>query len=129
MHELGIVRHVIKTLEDVAAENDVRRIGSVTLQIGEVSGVIVEQLVDCWNYFREKSPVLKGAEMKVETVAALTRCTACEKVYKTVPQGKICPACGSAETYLLCGNEFTIKEIEAELNEDPPAEGPEELIT
>jgi len=124
MHELGIVKHVIKALEEAAVENNVRRIGSVTLQIGEVSGVIVEQLVDCWNYFREKSPVVKGAEMKIETIEALTRCTACEKVYKTVPQGKTCPECGSGETYLLCGNEFFIKEIEAELNDDPPAEDP-----
>jgi hydrogenase nickel incorporation protein HypA/HybF len=123
MHELGIVKHVIKTLEEVAAENDVRRIGSVTLRIGEVSGVVVEQLVDCWNYFREKNALVRGAELKVEPVEALTRCTECETVYKTVPQGKICPNCGSGSTYLLVGNEFSIKEIEAELNGDPPADG------
>lgn len=41
MHELGIVFHIIRTVEDVARQNDVTRIRRVTLQLGEVSGVKV----------------------------------------------------------------------------------------
>ena len=114
MHELGIVKHVIKTLHEVAEENNVRRIGSVTLEVGEVSGVVIEQLADCWNYFREKDELVKGAPLYVETIEAVTFCTACERTYETVKYGKTCPHCGSDETYLLTGNEFSIKEIEAE---------------
>ena len=40
MHELGIVFHIIRTVEDVAKENHVARIQRVTLQLGEVSGVV-----------------------------------------------------------------------------------------
>lgn len=120
MHELGIVKHVIRTLNDVAAENNVRRIGSVTLEVGEVSGVVIEQLIDCWNYFREKDELVKGAPLYVETLEAVTVCTACDKTYGTVAHGKTCPYCGSKETYLLRGNEFSIKQIEAELMEDAP---------
>lgn len=114
MHELGIVKHVIRTLHDVAEENNVHRIGSVTLEVGEVSGVVTEQLVDCWNYFRQKDELVKAAPLIVETIEAVTFCTACEKTYETVRFGKTCPHCGSKETYLLRGNEFSIKEIEAE---------------
>ena len=35
MHELGIVFHIIRTVEDVARQNDVTRIQRVTLQLGE----------------------------------------------------------------------------------------------
>ncbi|MBO4384224.1 MAG: hydrogenase maturation nickel metallochaperone HypA [Clostridia bacterium] len=114
MHELGIVKHVIRTLHDVAEENGVSRIGSVTLEVGEVSGVVLEQLVDCWNYFREKDDLVRGAPLFVETIEAVTFCTACEKTYGTVAHGKTCPFCGSGETYLLTGSEFSIKQIEAE---------------
>ena len=34
MHELGIVFHIIRTVEDVARQNDVTRIRRVTLQLG-----------------------------------------------------------------------------------------------
>ena len=36
MHELGIVFHVIKTVERVGAENDLTRVAGVTLELGEV---------------------------------------------------------------------------------------------
>ena len=120
MHELGIVKHVIRTLHDVAEENGVKRIGSVTLEIGEVSGVVIDQLVDCWNYFREKDELVKGAPLFVERIEAVTFCTACENTYETVKYGKTCPRCGSEETYLLRGREFTIKQIEAEVDGDAP---------
>ena len=35
-------------------ENNVKKIDYVTLEIGEVSGVIHDQLVDCWNWARKK---------------------------------------------------------------------------
>lgn len=38
MHELGIVFHVIKTVERVGAENDLTRVAGVTLELGEVCG-------------------------------------------------------------------------------------------
>ena len=44
MHELGIVFHIIRTVEDVARQNDVTRIRRVTLQLGEVSGVVESYL-------------------------------------------------------------------------------------
>lgn len=37
MHELGIVVHIVRTLEDVAQENNLTDIRRVTLQIGKVS--------------------------------------------------------------------------------------------
>ena len=114
MHELGVVKHVMKTLVDVAAENDVSHIGSVTLQIGEVSGIINHLITDCWSYFADKDPLFKGSELKIEQIKAVTFCEDCKKEYETVKYGKICPFCGSEHTFLICGNEFEIKEIEAE---------------
>ena len=55
MHELGIIVHISRTLEEVAKENQLTEIGSVTLEIGEVSGVVPEYMTDCWKYYRRKS--------------------------------------------------------------------------
>ncbi len=54
MHELGIVVHIVRTLEDVAQENGLTDIRKVTLQIGKVSGIEPDYLVDCWNIIRRK---------------------------------------------------------------------------
>ena len=57
MHELGIVFHIIRTVEDVAKENHIARIQRVTLQLGEVSGVVESYLQDCWKWAAAKSEI------------------------------------------------------------------------
>ena len=114
MHELGVVFHVIKTVEELAKENGLTEVKSVTLELGEVSTVIEEYLCKCWKWSVEKkSELLKGTKLLVERIPAITFCEDCKKEYRTVEFGKTCPHCGSGNTYLLQGNEFTIKEIEA----------------
>ncbi len=112
MHELGIVFHIAKSVEDIAAENNVSRVNRVTLQIGEVSTVIPKYLVDCWDWKCSKSEVLNGCKLDVEIIPAITFCEDCQETYETVKYGKICPHCKSENTYLVQGNEHAIKEIE-----------------
>ena len=117
MHELSIVTHVIKTLEEIAVENRITKIGSVTLEIGEVSGIISDYFVDCWDYFKKKKPLVEEAELKLISIDAITYCEDCKQEYETVKYGRICPYCSSEHTYLLQGNECNIREIEAETEE------------
>ena len=113
MHELGIIVHIAKTLDQVAAENELKKIGSVTLDIGEVSGIVPEYLTECWEFYRKKNPLIAECEMKIESLPAVTICEDCQKTYETVTYGRQCPHCGSYETYLVTGNECSIKELEA----------------
>lgn len=114
MHELGVVFHIIKSVKKVAAENDLKEIASVTVEIGEVSTVIPAYLTDCWKWAAGKEDgLLKESKLIVETLPGITYCEDCEKTYSTVEYGKICPYCQSERTYLIQGNEFNIREIEA----------------
>ncbi len=114
MHEMGIIIHLAKTLEDTAAEEGLTRIGSVTLRVGEVSGIVTDYFEDCWNYFKKKHPVLQDSRLIIETIPAVTYCSSCGQNYETVKYGRECPYCHSGETWLVQGNECVIKEIEAE---------------
>ena len=114
MHELGVVFHIIKVVEDLCEENSLTEVKSVTLQLGEVSTVIESYLHDVWKWaVLNKSTHMKEAQLLVETIPAITYCEACGEKYSTVQYGKLCPHCGSEKTYLLQGSEFNIKEIEA----------------
>ena len=105
---------MIRTVENLAKENDITEIKSVTLEIGEVSTVVEDYLRKCWKWSVEKkSTMLMQTELLVEKIEAVTYCEDCERTYRTVDYGKICPHCGSEHTYLIAGNEFNIKEIEA----------------
>jgi len=113
MHELGILVHMTKTLKSLAVENQLSEIGGITLEVGEVSGIVPHFLTDCWEYYRKKEEILKDSELKIEITPAVTICENCKKTYPTVKYGKQCPYCESYETYLLEGNGCSIKEIEA----------------
>ncbi len=112
MHELGVVFYVVKDVKQVAEEHGVSRVSSVTIELGEVSAVIPEYLIDCWDWAKKKEPVMEDAILKVEKIDAVSFCQDCHCEYPTLSYAKICPNCGSRHTYLLRGNEFNIKEIE-----------------
>ncbi len=113
MHELGTIYYVMNTVEKLAAENSLTKIGSITLEVGEVSGIVPEYLTDFWLYARAKTELFQETELKIEPLKAVTYCQDCKQTYPTIPQGKICPYCGSGNTFLVTGNEYNIKEIEA----------------
>ena len=111
MHELGVVFYVVRDVAKIAAENCVERVDTVTLEIGEVSGIIHSYLVDCWNWARKKEPLLETAELRIEQIDAVSFCDDCVREYPTVACGRTCPYCGGGNTWLRRGNEFLIKEI------------------
>ncbi|MCR5137597.1 MAG: hydrogenase maturation nickel metallochaperone HypA [Oscillospiraceae bacterium] len=113
MHELGTIYYVIDTVEKLMEENDLKAVSSITLEVGEVSGIIPEYLQDFWLYAREKTDHFQQTELRIEELKAVTYCQDCTGTYPTIPQGKICPHCGSPNTFLVTGNEYNIKEIEA----------------
>lgn len=113
MHELGVVFHCIKEVNEIAAQNNVKRIRSVTVELGEVSTVVPYLFEDCWNWAVKKETILKDAAIHIEPIKAVTFCEDCKCEYPTVEHGKTCPNCGSVRTYLVTGNEVIIKEIEA----------------
>lgn len=112
MHELGVVFYVIRDVKKVAIENEISRIHTVTLEIGEVSTVVPDLLIDCWKWAIKKEPILEDAQLLIEQIPAITHCENCGENYETVKYAKVCPHCQSENTYLVQGNEFNIKEIE-----------------
>lgn len=126
MHELGIVFHIIRTVEDACRDNAILRVSSVTLQLGEVSGVVPHYLEDAWRWASNKNSLVAGAELKAEEIPAVTYCEDCKKTYETVAHGKTCPYCGSSRTYLVQGQEVMVKEIETpdeQLSRDDAGDG------
>ena len=114
MHELGVAFHIADSVVKIAQENQAEHVRRVKLAIGEVSTVIPSYLVDVWNWNCKRTPMLEGCELLWEQIPAVTYCDACGKTYSTVPQGKICPHCGSGKTWLQQGNELEILEIAVE---------------
>ena len=114
MHELGLVNYVVKEVSKIAEEQNVKKVRSVTLQFGEVSGIVTAYLHDYWLWYTKKFPMFEGAKLYTEEIPAVTWCDDCKITYSTVTYGKTCPHCGSGHTWLLRGNEMLIKDVVVE---------------
>lgn len=112
MHELGLVNYAVKEVSKIAEEHNVTKIKSVTLEFGEVSGIVTSYLYDYWKWYSKKFPMFEDSTLYCEEIPAVTWCDNCKIQYSTVAYGKTCPHCGSGRTWLLRGNEMRIKSIE-----------------
>ena len=111
MHELGIVFYIIRDVKKAALENAVEHVSAVVMNIGEVSTVVPEYLTDCWRWAADKEELLRGCELRVNPIPAVSYCDDCQQEYETVRYGRTCPRCGGGHTWLLRGNEVEFKEI------------------
>ena len=116
MHELGIVFHIINEIEDVGEENELKTVSSVTVEIGEVSGVLHDYLEDCWKWAVNRTEILKDCELKIDVIKAINICEDCGEKYSAVSYGRTCPKCLSPHTHIIQGTEVNIKNIM--VNED-----------
>ena len=88
MHELSIVTYVVKQVQEIAKENNLTEIESVTLEFGEVSGIVPEYLEDCWNWYTKKEPIIQGTKFLYEIIPAVTRSQAlCRNILKIAGTG------------------------------------------
>ena len=73
MHELGIVRNIVAIVSDAAKGRRVRR---VTLDVGKLSGVMVDAIAFCFEPVAQGT-ALEGAPLEIRQIEGRARCRAC----------------------------------------------------
>ena len=110
MHEIGIVRQLVRTVTDFAAENRIVEIREVIADCGELSLVIPEYVEELYPVVT-KGSILENAKLTINMVPGLAECDDCDEIFNVVEHKGYCPKCGSFEKTVLSGKEFTIREI------------------
>lgn len=110
MHEIGIVRQLLRTVTAFAAENRVKEIHEVIVDCGELSLVIPDYVEELYPAV-VKGSILEQAKLTIHVVPGLAECDDCDEIFNVVEYKGYCPNCGSFEKTVLSGKEFTIREI------------------
>ena len=112
MHELGIIAEVVRVVEDIARKQQLTKVETLVLQIGELSSVVpyyVEQCYPAASY----GTLLENTRLEIEVLPANGRCNACGKVFNVIECQRTCPDCSGGGWELLGGREFMITQIVA----------------
>lgn len=110
MHEINIVRQVVRTVEDFARENQVTDVREVVLDIGELSLVIPEYVEQLYPPV-VKGTILENARLIINVVPGLAECEDCGEIFNVIECDGYCPNCGSFNKEVLSGKDFYIREI------------------
>ncbi len=112
MHELSIIIEVVKSIDKIAKEQNLTKVDTLVLQIGELSSVVPRYVEDCYpaaidGTFMEKT------KLKIEIIKGIGKCKECNKEFNVIKNKGYCPKCKKRDFHLISGKEFLIKEIVA----------------
>ena len=110
MHEINIVRQVMRTVEEFAKENQVSDIREIVLDIGELSLVIPEYVEEIYPVVA-KGTMFENIKLIIDVIPGLAQCSECDEVFNVIEHNGYCPNCGSFEKEVLTGKDFNIREI------------------
>ena len=110
MHEIGLLRQLVRTVTSFAAENDVHDIAEVAVDCGELSLVIPEYLEELYPV-AVKGSMLENTKLTIHIVPGLAECDECDEIFNVIEHKGYCPNCGSFEKTVLSGRDFTVREI------------------
>jgi hydrogenase nickel incorporation protein HypA/HybF len=90
-----------------------RRVLSVTLEIGALSGVVPEAVEFCFAACCTGT-LLEGASLVIDLIPGAGRCLDCKGEFPRSSLFDPCPGCGGFLIVQSCGEELRVKEIEVE---------------
>ncbi len=111
MHEVGITRSIVEICEENARKQGATVVHSITVEIGELSGVVPDAVEFCFEAC-SKGTLLEGASLIIDRVAGRGRCAACHSECIMGPYSFECPDCGSMALQRVAGDELRVKEME-----------------
>ena len=111
MHELGVTLEIFELIEEIMTEQKLKKVSTVTLTVGELSGILPDFLKECWNAAR-LGTLFESTELEIEFIPAMENCKG-GYTYEMQKNNRICPKCNKTDYEIIKGREFTVKQIEA----------------
>ena len=114
MHELPVMREVLKVVLKHAARHRVEQVHAVWMRVGELSDLEEEWMQRYFDHLAQGSPA-GGAVLKVERVPASMDCRACGHSFHPDLSSReriVCPQCAASDCSLVSGREYTVVNLE-----------------
>ena len=116
MHELSICQALMEEVERVAREQRARRIVTVTVRIGPLSGVEPALLESAYP-LASAGTMAADSRLIVERSELRVRCLECGAESQAQSGNLVCARCGHWRVRILAGQELLLTRVELERDE------------
>ncbi len=111
MHELSVCLALMQQVESIAAQHGARRVETISLRIGPLSGIEPALLENAFP-LAATGTVADGARLAIEHSEIVVRCTECGACSTVAPNRLVCGECGDFRTRLESGDEMLLASLE-----------------
>lgn len=114
MHEMAVTESILEIVLRHARAANARRVLSVTLVIGELTGFVDDSIQFYFDFMSKDTPA-QDAQLIFERIQPRARCQECGIEY-TPPSSRLwtCPECNALGGEVIAGREFSVASIEIE---------------
>lgn len=113
MHELSIASNLIDIVNQATEGQDVSRVTTLRIVIGEMSTVVPDSLRFAFQVV-SKGTIAEDARIDFEKKPLIGRCRDCGKEFHVEEYVFQCPGCRSARVKIVSGREFLLESIDCE---------------
>lgn len=119
MHEISLVQNLFQQLKELAAENDASKINNVTMEIGPLSGVVIDSFQFGFDILSAEEDLLRGAKLIIAPSIVKYSCSGCghsETIESNNPADKP-DGCSRCDELLLIpdgGHDLLLLQVEME---------------
>ena len=114
MHEVHLVRAIVETVEKKAAAQGAKRVKSVRIRFNPLTSHSADHVQFSFDVVKAESPLVSGAELKLNEVEPLLRCDKCGHTFEGEHLPEVCPKCGSVEVKAVNSTDMVLEGFEVE---------------
>jgi len=115
MHEISLVQGLFAQLHELAAANNATKINKVTMEIGPLSGVVIDSFQFGFDILAKEDQMLQSADLIIEIPQVEYRCVACASVQTTSgPRPQECSQCRELLLIPSGGDDLILLQVEME---------------
>jgi hydrogenase nickel incorporation protein HypA/HybF len=111
MHELSLMEGIVKIVEKAAAENNLTKIKTIRVVLGELTSAYPEALQAAFEAWLEV-PLFSEARLEIERIPISARCLTCGHSFHPNAIRFECPSCSSLDVEMGQGQEFYVDYID-----------------
>jgi hydrogenase nickel incorporation protein HypA/HybF len=114
MHEVHLVRDLIKTVEQQASAQGAKRVKLVKIRFNALTSHSADHVKFSFDVVKRESRLAQDAELALTEVPPLVRCAKCGHEFETHHLPDECPQCDSLELQAVNPTDMVLEGFESE---------------
>ncbi len=114
MHEMSLVQGLLSQLHSLAREHNKTKVISVSMDIGPLSGVVIDSFQFAFDILSDEDPLTHGASLVIESSPATYHCCGCGAKIEEEEKPEACPVCLENLLSPEGGDDIILRQVQME---------------